>query len=256
MCVCVSTSGGGLGLRSAAAHAPAAFVASANNTWNLCCQIDSSFTWEGADSMLGLSTSANLLNNSLPPEDHVARNIVPSNEDAFLEQTDLSDELEKAQFESLLVRGTTSDKARLRAASAPHAGAWLSAPATRTLGLRLTSAEFSVAALLRIGADLLGSESWCSKCDQVLTRRCDHGPRCRGGGNITTRHNSLRDECFFRCLSAGMPAERELSGLLPSDPRRRPADVFLPNCPGKGPVALDFAVTCPLQASMVHDAAG
>ena len=26
--------------------------------------------------------------------------------------------------------------------------------------------------------------------------------------------------------------------------------------PGKGPVALDFAVTCPLQTSMVHDAAG
>ena len=77
-----------------------------------------------------------------------------------------------------------------------------------------------------------------------------------GGGYITTRHNSLRDECFFRCLSAGMPAERELSGLLSSDPRRRPADVFLPACPGKGPVALDFAVTCPLQASLVHDAAG
>ena len=69
------------------------------------------------------------------------------------------------------------------------------------------------------------------------------------------RHNSSRDECFFRCLSAGLEAEREVSGLLPTDPRRRPAYVFLQACPGYGPVALDFAVTCPLQQSMVHDAA-
>ena len=76
----------------------------------------------------------------------------------------------------------------------------------------MTSAEFAVAAMLRVGADILANESWCCKCDQVLTRRCDHAIRCRGGGNITTKHNSLGDECFFRCLSAGMPAERELSG--------------------------------------------
>ena len=41
------------------------------------------------------------------------------------------------------------------------------------------------------------------------------------------RHNSLRDECFFRCLSIGLEAAREMSGFLPSDPRRRPADVFI-----------------------------
>ena len=68
------------------------------------------------------------------------------------------------------------------------------------------------------------------------------------------RHNNLRDECFFRCLSANWQAERELSGLLPSDPRRRPADVFVHTCPGLGPLALDFAVTCPLRDDMCHDA--
>ena len=72
---------------------------------------------------------------------------------------------------------------------------------------------------------------------------------------ITTRHNGLRDDCFFRCLAAGMDAEREVSGLLPTDPRRRPADIFLPMCPGKGPPALDFAVTCPLRHDMVRDSA-
>ena len=69
------------------------------------------------------------------------------------------------------------------------------------------------------------------------------------------RHNTLRDECFFRCLAAGIEAEREVSKLLPGDPHRRPADVFLPMCPGMGALALDFAVTCPLQQSTVRDAA-
>ena len=68
------------------------------------------------------------------------------------------------------------------------------------------------------------------------------------------RHNNLRDECFFRCLSATWQAERELSGLLPSDPHRRPADVFVHTCPGLGPLALEFAVTCPLRDDMCYDA--
>ncbi|CAE8588809.1 unnamed protein product [Polarella glacialis] len=50
-------------------------------------------------------------------------------------------------------------------------------------------------------------------------------------------------------------AEREESGLLPSDPLRRPADVFLAAWPGGIQLALDFAVTCPLQADMRADAA-
>ena len=80
--------------------------------------------------------------------------------------------------------------------------------------------------------------------------------RCRGGGDITVRHNALRDECFFRCLTAGLDAELEASGLLPDDPRRRPGDVVLRSCPGQGPVALDFAVTCPLQVALRRDASG
>ena len=50
-------------------------------------------------------------------------------------------------------------------------------------------------------------------------------------------------------------AEREEIGLLPSDPRRRPGDVVVHSFPGSGPAALDFAVTCPLQANMCEQAA-
>ena len=56
-------------------------------------------------------------------------------------------------------------------------------------------------------------------------------------------------------MAAGVEAEREVTNLLPDDPNHRPADIFIPVCPGKGALALDFAVTCPLQQSMVRDAA-
>ena len=50
-------------------------------------------------------------------------------------------------------------------------------------------------------------------------------------------HNSLRDDFFFRCLCGGIEVEHEMSGLLPIEPRRRPADVFLWTCLGYGFVA-------------------
>ena len=250
----LGTASGGLGLRSAAAHAPAAFAASVSGTWELCRDLDAAYTWEGSDVGSGVSRSAAMLNATLAPADQADLSGPPADGEA-LAQSELSSRLEAATLQRLMARAEVVDRARLQAAAAPHAGAWLTAPATSVLGLRLVSAEFTTAAGLRLGVPFLSRETWCPKCDQVLSRRCDHAVRCRGGGDITVRHNSLRDACFHRCLSAGFSAERELSGLLPSDPRRRPADVFVQACPGIGPAALDFAVTCPLQQSMVHDAA-
>ncbi len=77
--------------------------------------------------------------------------------------------------------------------------------------------------------------------------------RCKAGGDITVRHNSLRDACFFRCGAAGIEAERETAGLLQQATRRRPGDVVIHSCPGMGAVALDFAVTCPLQAALLPE---
>ena len=74
-------------------------------------------------------------------------------------------------------------------------------------------------------------------------------------GEITVRHNSLRDVCYFRCGAAGIEAERETTGLRHQAARRRPGDVVIHACPGMGAVALDFAVTCPLQASLLAESA-
>ena len=77
--------------------------------------------------------------------------------------------------------GDIQDRARLRPTAAPHAGAWLSSPATGTLGLHLTTSEFAVAVLLRLGGDVLGRDTWRPRCDQMLTRKCDRLTKFRGG---------------------------------------------------------------------------
>ena len=117
----------------------------------------------------------------MPASKKVAVNQPPAQGEGGLKQSDLSEALEEADFASLKARGTTEEKARLEAAAAPHAGVWLTAPATRAFGLRLTTAEFAVAALLRIGGRIISRERWCPKRDQQLTQRAHHCVRCRGG---------------------------------------------------------------------------
>ena len=182
----LSTAAGGLGLRSAHTHAPAAFLASTTGCQEICQKIDLNYVWDGS----GLDTAAGLYNAQVPASKWVAVDHPPAEGEGGLKQSDLSEALEEADFASLKARGTTEDKARLEAAAAPHAGAWLNAPATRASGLRLTSAEFAVVALLRSGGRIITRERWCPKCDQQLTQRAHHCVRCRRGEtvpSVTTR---------------------------------------------------------------------
>ena len=79
---------------------------------------------------------------------------------------------------------------------------------------------------------------------------------CMAGGDAVALHDSLRDHVYMAAVSAGMHVEREESGLLPEDPRRRPGDLCFSLWPGGAKVAMDFAVTSPLQMGNVAAAAG
>jgi hypothetical protein len=182
----LGTASGGLGLRSADAHAPAAYLASSTCSLELCQKIDPGFSWDDA----GLGTVAGQHNTCVPATKRVSMDLPPAEAEGGLKQSDLSEALDEAQFASLKALG-------LEAAAAAHAGVWLNAPATRAAGLRLTTAEFAAATLLRIGGRILSRERWCPRCDQQLTQRAHHAVRCKAGGDITVRHNSLRDACFF-----------------------------------------------------------
>ena len=171
-------------------------------------------------------------------------------------QKELSRRLDEASRDSLLASAEVASRARLRAVGAPHAGAWLTALPSEHVDQRLTHSEFVAAVKLWLGLQFLPEDSWCPRCDQVLDRLCAHATCCMSGGDADRLHNALRDAVYVKCLEAGLTAEREQRNLLPDDPRRRPGDIYLPHWPGGQGIAMDFAVTSPLQLAGIRAAAG
>ena len=72
----------------------------------------------------------------------------------------------KIQVELLEKANGLLDKARLRAATAPHAGDWLLAPPIIAVGLRMTNETIRVATGLRLGIKLC--ETHNCPCGQLV----------------------------------------------------------------------------------------
>jgi len=86
----------------------------------------------------------------------------------------------------------------------------------------------------------------CSDCHNPLTPKASHTTRCRSKGDIIVQHNHIRDLFNSMASTAALNPVKEKAGLLGETPKLRPADVFIPNLWGEQ-IAVDFAVTCPLQ---------
>ena len=119
----------------------------------------------------------------------------------------------------------------------------------------MTHPEFVTAAKVRLGLELLTADTWCPLCDEILDTRASHAMACMSGGDAVRLHNELRDAVFVKCMAAGIQGHREQAELLPDDPRRRPGDIYIPQWPGGQGIAMDFAVTSPLQLALVQAAA-
>lgn len=168
----------------------------------------------------------------------------------------MSSKLESGLLQQLLAQAPPAGQARLRSAAAPHAGSWLQALPSAGLDQRLTHQEFVAATRLRLGNAALSCDQWCPLCDQVMDAAGAHSLACMAGGHALACHNAVRDHVYLAALRAGLSPQREERNLLPDDPRRRPGDLYFALWPGSTGVAMDFAVTSPLQLGTVHDAAG
>ena len=246
---------GGLGFRSARRHAAAAYLCSRVATRSLCEAMDPSFSWEVAvASGSGISEAIGLCNQHLPADSALEVNTLTVR---CVSQRALSRRVDEWTKTRLLSSGLTNaaERARMQAAGAAHAGAWLTALPSPSLGQRMTHPEFSTAAKVRLGLELLTADTWCPLCDEILDTRASHAMACMSGGDAVRLHNELRDAVFVKCMAAGIQGHREQAELLPDDPRRRPGDIYIPQWPGGQGIAMDFAVTSPLQVALVHAAA-
>jgi hypothetical protein len=87
----------------------------------------------------------------------------------------------------------------------------------------------------------------CAACQTTLTPKAGHTLRCRHRGDISSRHNRIRDIVFALASNAHLEPVKEKSHNFKDKPGCRPADVYIPQLFGGKAAALDVAVTCPLQ---------
>ena len=83
----------------------------------------------------------------------------------------------------------------------------------------------------------------------------DHAVSCHGRGDMTSRHDRIRDQIISACSGALLSPIWGQKSLLP-DNKSKPGYIFLPVWNAGQPAALDVAVTSPLQSSLIINASG
>ena len=245
---------GGLGLRSAEEHGPAAYASSYISAQPLLRSLR--HIPEDSPSV------------PLPPallQSLALRRREDTNMESLVKmeggQRALSLEIDLAAAEELKSQVTAlggveggRENARLACLGQPYAGAWLNVVPSPPLGLHLRASEFVPALKLRLGMDVFSTAGPCPACGSHSDKLGDHALCCATDGSRIGRHNALRDALHATAVSAGIGATKESSHLLPGS-GRKPADVFLPYWTGGKDTAWDVTVVHPLQSSMVARAA-
>ena len=241
------SSRGGINLRSASLHAPAAFLASDYRSRTL---VESMVGHVLDPSPHSSSALAAFLATVSRPDWQCLEDI-----DVPLKQHSLSVVIDETLHQHLLSTAPSTRARALALSSAlPHAGDWLNGVPSATLGLHLQDQEFRCCLRYWLGVPLHSSSYSCPECHNTADPFGDHQVGCGGNGDRITRHNAIRDIVFSAAQSAALAPSKETPNIIP-DSSSRPADVFLPTwCRGR-PAALDVQVISPLQQQTLGEAA-
>jgi len=262
---------GGLGLRSAHRHSPAAFLASRSSCHALCSEVDPSHFWEVSQPMSAAALAVQSFNSTVKQEHRVPVDVPDT-----LRQKALSEALDDALWAELHdgAAGNLRRQAHLALLKQEGSGSWLHAVPSPAFDNAMTSAQSKVCLQRRLGLKVRPTPVFCPYCDGICDEYGDHDITCCSGGDRTKRHNRIRNRGNQKASAAALNPELEKPGLLCPRPLvggsgedgssvdgpnlvngRRPADVFLPCWYLGGPAALDFAVTSGLRADVLRHSA-
>ena len=173
----LATSVGGLGLRLARRHAPAAYIASLVSTAASCLALDPGYDLANHSAYLASVTAHN---QDVMPSDHLPVPVPPNTR-----QRQLSQALDRAVVAQLLAPGQGREAARahFHLLQQPGAGAWLHAPPSEALGLHVVPRLFRVMVQLRLRLAVVPTDAACPLCDGVADRFGDHSRSCPCGGD-------------------------------------------------------------------------
>ena len=238
---------GGLNLRLASIHAPAAFIGSLVRCQDLISRV------------LGQTPneSSHLHSTFLALVHNAARTIWHSLEDIDipLTQKALSRAIDEATFDHLLASAAdTRSKALVLSSSIPYASDWINVIPSQALGIHFLDREFRGCLQYWLGLPMIEEGHHCPFCQSPADRFGDHQVGCGGNGDRIHRHDSLRDALFSAAQSAALEPRKEMPSLVPGSASRT-ADVFLPTWERDQPAALDVTVVSTLQNRTVVRAA-
>ena len=238
---------GGIGLRSASLHAPAAFLASSTGSQELIGKMlgrPLSCSTHMESAVAALSSSA-----SKPDWLYLEDIDVP------ISQRSLSLAIDEAVHQHLFSSApSTRARALAHSSALPHASDWLNGVPSAALGLHLQDQEFRCCLRYWLGVPLHSTSYSCPECRSTADAYGDHQVCCGGNGDRIARHNAIRDVLFSAARSVALAPTREAPSLVP-DSHSRPADILLPTWSRGCPASLDVHVISPLQQLTLHGAA-
>ena len=110
---------------------------------------------------------------------------------------------------------TERDKQRLLRLAQDHASGWLTALPSNQDGSDtiMRPRNFTTSVAYRLGMPVLLQEIPCPHCKQTMDIYGDHATCCKKGGDLITRHNSIRDLCDRIATEALLSPVMEKKGL-------------------------------------------
>ena len=216
---------GGLGFRRTVDHANFAFSAS----WHEAL-VTSKEKWDRPDGV---------------PEEYASQSAASFQFDEAV-HAEMVMEMEKAN--------KPREAQRLRRLAQPHAGGFVTALPSRHDGFDtiIKPRTFRTAIYYRMGIPLLTQETSCPLCTQTINIYGDHATCCSKSGDLIVRHNALRNLVELIASAGFLDPELEKKGILGDAPGRRPGDVTIPRWEENRDLALDIAVTSPLNSTNIR----
>ena len=233
---------GGVGLRSAALHAPAAFVASNSQCASLVERLVSR-----TSSRIDTSRAMSLLSNSTSHATTPLQGPISSETPQRL----LSRRVDESRLYVLENNVCLDERLRLVLPSIRLAGTgvFLNVVPSPALKLHIHKTEFVMALKYRMGLPVFPDESDCAFCGKLSDIYGDHAvSACHTSGGIIRRHDLLRDAIFDTAYAALLRPQKEERNLL--DDSSRPGDLTIrgwARSRGKEKTAFDITVVSPLR---------
>ena len=169
-------------------------------------------------------------------------------------QNILFQEIVKKKYNQLLELSINpTDKARILSCTGKYNGAWLDVVPLPSLGLALTTSEFSRATCLRLGLTQTNANSLCQMCfKHEMDALGNHALNCKHGSERIGRHDKISDIIFLQCQKALLHPTSESRCDHTSQNR---SDIEIPNWIDGKTALLDIGITNPTCQSNLSNAA-